>query len=84
MLYRQEEFKFEKVILCIQTRKSVHNSLYDQDILYGKCGKFSLSEMTKLILLDTLLEEAYINYYLERLLTFECLCFSVTKYVIQG
>ena len=84
MLYRQEEFKFQKVILCIQTRKSAHNSLYDQDVPYGKCGKFSLTEMTKLILLDSFLKEVCISSDLDRLLTFECLCLSVTKYFIQG
>ena len=59
-------------------------SLYDQDVLYSKCGKFSLSEKTKLILLDSLLKEVCISSDIDRLLTFECLCLSVTKYVIQG
>ena len=84
MLYRQEKFKFRKVILCIQTRWSAHNGPCDQDALVGKGGKFSLSKTTKLILFDSLLKEVCISSDLDRLLTFECLCFSVTNTLFRA
>ena len=79
MLFRQEEFKFRKNILCILTQQSAHNSLCVQDVLKDKGGKIFLSKTTNLIQLDSLLKEVCINYYLDRLFTFDGLFFLSHK-----
>ena len=89
MLYSGEYFEFSKVILCIKTCRSARNVKRRPAEPQGKGDYFSLSKTTKLILLDSLLQEVCISSDLDRSLTFEfaqveCLCFSVTKFFIQG